>query len=471
MRYVRPIVGLSVLGAVLAGGTAAQAGTYDAAVLADAPKAYFRLDEQPGAVKPTDSIYPARRAGYSAPAPDLGIPGLLASDPASLAMNVHPGQSAFATEVNDLNGITAQVSLEAIVKPTSEPMGRGEFAVVAGKGDAFFLQFTRGAVEFKIVQPGGTPARLDSTPNAVPVDGKAHHLVGTYDGQAQRLYIDGVLAAEQPLTGPINEAPLVGTPGVAGLGFRMGARLTSSGTVTDQYDGVIDEVAVYDHALSAQSVAAHQAAAGLVAAPSAPAAPTNLAAAPAGPTSVALSWNDVSGDETGFTLQRSTEATFATPERITSVSLGANAFAYTDTGLTSGTTYFYRVAAVKGSTASDWSGVVSATPRATTTTNPGPIPVKRLKAPRMLRPRIQHVRRRVRVDLRWRAVTQPNARFQIQRTTNGRRWTVVTLRALPKSRRFIDTRVQRRVRYTYRIRVVRGRLASVWSNRVTIRVR
>jgi pectate lyase len=87
-----------------------------------------------------------------------------------------------------------------------------------------------------------------------------------------------------------------------------------------------------------------------------PAAPSNLGAV-AGKKKIALSWTDNASNETGFKIERSTDGTNFT--QIATV--GANATTYTNTGLTSGTTYYYQVRAYSAAGDSAYSNVASAT--------------------------------------------------------------------------------------------------------------
>ena len=87
------------------------------------------------------------------------------------------------------------------------------------------------------------------------------------------------------------------------------------------------------------------------------AAPSNLIAAASGSSQINLSWTDNATNETGYTVERSTDGTNFTQIG----SLGANSTSYADTGLTAGATYYYRVRAWNGSTPSDYSNQASAT--------------------------------------------------------------------------------------------------------------
>jgi matrixin/fibronectin type III domain protein len=97
-----------------------------------------------------------------------------------------------------------------------------------------------------------------------------------------------------------------------------------------------------------------------------PATPSVLVASanPSAPTSsVALSWADNANNETGYAVERSTDGRSFTQI----AQAGANTGAWTDTGLNSGTTYYYRVRAFNGSGNSAYSNVASAQTQAAST--------------------------------------------------------------------------------------------------------
>ncbi|HEU5332291.1 MAG TPA: fibronectin type III domain-containing protein [Actinocrinis sp.] len=98
---------------------------------------------------------------------------------------------------------------------------------------------------------------------------------------------------------------------------------------------------------------------------SAPAAPTGLAAA-AGTGSVTLTWNSSAG-ATGYSVYRGTAAG---GEGTTAVGTSTGA-GFTDTGLTNGTTYYYKVTANNAVGASGASNEAHATPAAGGGTPPG----------------------------------------------------------------------------------------------------
>ncbi len=88
-----------------------------------------------------------------------------------------------------------------------------------------------------------------------------------------------------------------------------------------------------------------------------PAAPTGVTAQAVGNARVDLSWVDNSGNETGFIVERSTQSGSGfSPLTTTS----ANATAYTDLSVVSGTTYYYRVKATMSGVSSTYSAEASA---------------------------------------------------------------------------------------------------------------
>ncbi|RPK68508.1 hypothetical protein EES43_01500 [Streptomyces sp. ADI96-02] len=103
----------------------------------------------------------------------------------------------------------------------------------------FYLPYGQGAFAFST--PGGRRARLEITPET----GKWYRLVGVRRGDRITLYVDGKPAATTE-AGPadVSTGPLsVGRAGYAGAG-------------ADFWSGSVDQVAVYDRALSDDEVSA-----------------------------------------------------------------------------------------------------------------------------------------------------------------------------------------------------------------------
>jgi titin len=97
-----------------------------------------------------------------------------------------------------------------------------------------------------------------------------------------------------------------------------------------------------------------------------PAAPTNLAATAASTTQINLSWTDTSGNETSFKIERKTNT--SSFSQIATV--GSNVTTFSNTGLTSATTYTYRVRASNSSGNSGYTNEASATTQGADTAAP-----------------------------------------------------------------------------------------------------
>ena len=88
--------------------------------------------------------------------------------------------------------------------------------------------------------------------------------------------------------------------------------------------------------------------------PSAPSAPSGLTATATSSSAISLAWSDTSTDETGFEVQRCMGASCGDLNFSTVATVGADATAYSDSGLSASTSYGYRVRARNGTLSSAW---------------------------------------------------------------------------------------------------------------------
>jgi hypothetical protein len=216
----------------------APVSSYQQVVAGDNPVGFWRLDETSGttAANVVAGGSPGTYQGVT-----LGVAGLLASA-TDKAASFSGTNSRVQIASTPALSPSASVSVEAWIKPAALP-ATGAFASIVSKAESYSLQFNGPKLEFTIIQ-GSTRRRLQAATGAIAVGG-TYHVVGTYDGTTQRLYINGTLVASAALTGAIN----VNTTALYVGSWNGG---------TEFFRGTIDEPAVYAGALTAAQVANHR---------------------------------------------------------------------------------------------------------------------------------------------------------------------------------------------------------------------
>ncbi|WP_053226918.1 LamG-like jellyroll fold domain-containing protein [Solirubrobacter soli] len=161
----------------------------------------------------------------------------------------------------------------------------------------------------------GMSSYVDSTKSPTP--GTWQYLTVTYDGATAKFYVNGALTATKAFAGDVGSSN----------DWRIGAYGSSAGNF---FDGLIDEVRIYDDARTATEVTTdmNQRVGGPDTTP--PTAPTNFAKTGSSPTSISTSWTASTDDRavTGYRVYRSGNL-------VTTVT----GTSYTFSGLTCGTSY------------------------------------------------------------------------------------------------------------------------------------
>jgi hypothetical protein len=319
-----------------------QGGTssYSNAVLGDGPAGYWRLGETSGSTAVDAS---GGDNGSFVNGPALGQTSLLPGDSSNRAVRFDGTNDH--VRVPSSGGLSpgARVSLEAWIKPAALPSS-GSFRSVLSKAESYSLQFNGPQLEFTIIQ-NGTRRRL-LAPSGAIVAGQTYQVVGAYDGTTQRLYVNGAQVASAALSGAIT------TNGNA-------VTIGSWGGGSEFFNGTIDEAAVYTSALSAAQVSAHrQAGMGGPPPDHTVKAPSGLTATAVSDTQVNLTWTDNSDNEGEFLIERSTSSSFTSP---VVNSVWSNSTFFSDVGLASSTTYYYRVKARNATDSSTYSNTVTVT--------------------------------------------------------------------------------------------------------------
>ena len=178
-----------------------------------------------------------------------------------------------------------------------------------------------------------------------------------------------------------------------------------------------------------------------------PAAPSNLTATAISTSRIDLTWSDNSSNESGFKLERSSDgvsflqiATFA-----------ANTTSYSNTGLTAGITYSYRIRAYEGTNNSTFSNTASAT------TTGAPAAPSNLTATAVSSSRI---------NLAWTDNATNEAGFKLERSTDGVNFTQVAILTANVTS-YANTSLTASTTYIYRVRAYEGTNNSAFSNTAT----
>ncbi len=214
--------------------------TYPAVVLGDMPLAYWRLGEQTGSVAHDETGH-GNDANYPSTCV-LGVPGAIAGDPgtavqfdgADCVLNAgtafdFPGQVPFTLE-GWVNPSVVDGMYRTMASTLTEPNG------VPDEGTYVFIGGSPALVGFERWTAGNCVVAVNSP--SVPVQGSWSHVVATYDGNLASLYVNGALVGTIDGSGGV---PQSSVPLLWGSAFQ----------------GRLDEIAVYDHALPSARVTAH----------------------------------------------------------------------------------------------------------------------------------------------------------------------------------------------------------------------
>jgi predicted phage tail protein len=189
-----------------------------------------------------------------------------------------------------------------------------------------------------------------------------------------------------------------------------------------------------------------------------PAAPTNLVASqPTDPTVIGatLAWQDNAVNETGFIVERATDAAFT--QNLVTTNVAANVLTTSFADLAPGTQFFFRVRATNTAGNSGYTNVATLTTR---------IPVNVLAAPTNLTASPQEFQQ---VSLRWTDNATEETKFVIQRSLASDFAQIDgTREAGANSTGFWDWSLQRGTTYYYRIRAETATTLGPWSATVSV---
>jgi len=256
-RRLRIAVAATFLASILCSGlpqsgpTPALAASYASTILADGPKAYYRLDES-GCCAASDSSGNGYGASYASSGLTYSVTGGLTGDGDAAITSSYNGAAVTRTDAFLPSGSAAR-TFEVWEKTSTS----GVFALLS--------YGATGTNQYVAIDIGSGPTlSLDGYGNYVQrtapyslEDGTWHYLAVSFDGTTAYLYIDG----QQIGSGAVPLAT------VASQGLWLGAAQDGASA----FPGSLDEVAIYPSALSASQISGHwRAGAAAVACPATP---------------------------------------------------------------------------------------------------------------------------------------------------------------------------------------------------------
>ena len=215
--------------------------TYEQAVIADHPVAYWRLGDTGSIARDELGMHDGNyNAGVT-----TGVAGALVDDPnRAAAFNGMTGEITTTTGISFPG--TASFTLEVWVYETDGPTYRHYLTCeprIDGMPQQGYALFEAGTgVQFERI---ASPTAFDQSDQVAFAQGEWTQLVGVFTGSEIEVYVDSVLRFSAPaldLAEPV-DAPIF-----------IGAHVEGA-----FFSGTLDEVAIYDSALSQERIGVHYA--------------------------------------------------------------------------------------------------------------------------------------------------------------------------------------------------------------------
>lgn len=239
---------LTVLtGPALIGETRAASLAFQNAVLADNPIAYYQFSELPGALVANDTAG-GYDGSYSATGIALGQTGIGGGDTGAHFDGTGSGR-VLVPDAPALN--PSLITIESLMR-WDGPNGFQQRIIEK----SFFLDGTQALYNLSILDDGRVQAEFRSsgqvilTGTTIMAPGESHHLATTFDLGTFNLYVDGALEAS--LAHPFPGNYLQSSQQTIGIGNQFERDRA--------FNGLIDELAVYNRALTQTEIQSHLAA-------------------------------------------------------------------------------------------------------------------------------------------------------------------------------------------------------------------
>jgi RHS repeat-associated protein len=232
---------------------------YESMVLELDPRAYWRLDESPGSTVAVDASGQGRDAEYSG-APGsyvLGEPSAI-GDGSAVYLDGADGYvyvaDSWTPEAIAL-APTEELSVELWFKPETLPLDNQFHQLARWRWYGWGLRVYNGRVYGDLWEGTSASQTLTVLEGPELQEGAWYHVVLTKDGSESRLYVNGAEVDQSPANGPVFYDTVIpdccGTGG--GVGFGRDADVDAF-----YFQGWLDEIAVYDTALTSTRVQRHR---------------------------------------------------------------------------------------------------------------------------------------------------------------------------------------------------------------------
>jgi Concanavalin A-like lectin/glucanases superfamily len=218
---------------------------YEAAVLADSPEVYWRLGDK-GCTAEDASGYDTTSIG--AGHPEFGAPSLIADRNTAVHLDGKDDEYAFGPSTNSTPA--KAISVEAWVRPDQTPTSPGAGWQLVTKWNTALLFLNGGPrpkFVFALAEPEDALYKPRVTGKVTVKPSTVYHVVGTYDGSKIRIYVNGTLAGAVTYKKGLEDPDYGGALAYAGWGTLP----------SPHFHGTLDEVAIYDHALTPKRIETH----------------------------------------------------------------------------------------------------------------------------------------------------------------------------------------------------------------------
>ncbi|AGZ40002.1 signal peptidase I [Actinoplanes friuliensis] len=210
---------------------------YTAAVKASGPVSYWRMGgTSPSPVADETGTTPLTL--YNSPT--TGVAGAVRADPNTATRFKNGTGPSYAAVTAPAHSITGPLTVAAWTDAVATTNWRLVFKGSPNAGMInYLLSWSSDGRDMRFIVDFGTTRQ--TALGRWPTGGGYHFAVGVYDGSALRLYLDGVQVAAQPVTGTITGYPAL-------------PLTVSENSATTGLTGSVDEVAIWNKALTATQI-------------------------------------------------------------------------------------------------------------------------------------------------------------------------------------------------------------------------